>query len=169
MSFRRRAVLPFLALALGACASAGGVDVYTTYFSGELAPHRTVLDVSPERVAEVLPDAYELMGLPVEQSEDRPGLFLTPEMEIEGSLYEGERNSDYMDCGETAEGPRADGAAIRFALFTRLASHPDGGTAVETALGGFARDDATGEDVACHGTGKLESQIARVLRIRAPR
>lgn len=170
MTARRLLALPLLLTAGSvACASTGGgpAQMFAPYLEGSLAPHRSQVSASVERVSAVLPDAYELMGLPVAADETLGELtFVTPELEIDGPLYEGEMNSDYMDCGVGDDGVRADVYGVRFAVLTRLLPDPSGVTTVETILRGFAADPAG--EVACHGTGKLEGDIARVLRIRAP-
>lgn len=170
MTARRLLVFPLLLTASGlACASAAGgpARMFAPYLVGTVAPHRSQVAASVERVSAALPEAYELMGFPVQPDESLGELtFVTPELKIDGPLYEGEMNSDYLDCGVGDDGVRADVYGVRFAVLTRLVPDPSGGTTVETVLSGFAADPAG--EVACRGTGKLEGDIAHVLRIRAP-
>jgi hypothetical protein len=158
-----------IAVVVAACASAGGgpAELFAPYLEGTLEPHRTEVMASVERVSAVLPEAYELMGLPVSLDEDLgENTWVTPELQIDGPLYQGEQNSDYIDCGMSDEGPRADVYSVEFAVLTRLIPGPSA-TTVETVLSGVAADPAG--PVTCTGTGKLERDIARVLRLRAPR
>ena len=180
MVSRRRSVLPLLlTIQVAGCASAGSgapaggplelPERFTTVFRGDVEPHREVIPAPIERVAEQVPGAYELMGLPVALASNTEELmFITPALRISGTLYEGERNSDYINCGRGVNGPRADTYEVEFALYTTLKPDENGFTVVETALSGFAGDRTTRSgDVACAGTGRLERDIARVLRSRA--
>lgn len=153
---------------VAACASGGGpAQLFAPYFDGQVAPHRTEVPTSVDRVSALVPGAYELMGLPVSLDEELGEVtFVTPEMELAGALYQGEPNSDYIDCGMADQGPRADVFPVRFAVLTRVMPGPAGCSMVETVLCGFAKDPAG--EVACRGTGKLEGDISRVLLRRAP-
>jgi hypothetical protein len=128
--------------------------------------HRSELPVPPEELVEEVPEAYRFVGLPVDGPRgDGPWLFFTPNMSLEKPLYEGERNSDYIDCGSAIQGERADLYSLEFVLATRLRAAPGGGTIVESRLEGRARDRFTNErPVFCSGTGKLEAEIAELLR-----
>lgn len=177
MTSVRLPVIVLMAWTLTACASSGRSedplalpDEFTTYFRGDLAPHRTVLSAPLERVDREVAGAYEYMGLPVALASDPEArIYITPTLQLRGPLYEGERNSDYIDCGTGATGARADQYDLRFAAYTKLSpGEEDGRTVVETLLSGFASSgDIRGGDMPCRGTGKLEESIARILRARA--
>lgn len=179
---RYRAVLPMaLAAFLSACGASGtpgssmgrldSPELFSALSRADVPAHRSELAAPVDRVAAAVPGVYEYLGLPVDRVEDAlPVLFATPDLRIRGQLYEGERNSDYIDCGETGPGgERADLYEVEFVVLTRLLDDGQGGTVVETLLNGSARRPGVTDDsaVRCRGTGKLERQIATLLRARA--
>lgn len=132
----------------------------------EAPVHRTEVPHSRGQVAAQVREVYRYLGLEAPSAGDaEPFTYLTPAMRITGRLYEGERNSEYIDCGSALQGERADLFEVEFALATRLREEEDGGTLVETRLEGRAWDRYVNEaPVFCAGTGKLESQIGQLLR-----
>lgn len=119
------------------------------------------------QVWQLLPDAYRVIGFPGAPAAARDGeqLFATPHMEISGPMYPGERTSDYIDCGSSpTTGKRSDEYVVTFVIITRLEA-AEGGTRVQTLIDGHARDRTLGgNSVPCHGTGKMEGQIADLLK-----
>lgn len=182
---RRATMAAAIGLTL-ACAG-GGTGAPPT--AGSPAPRRTPLD-APERFSilfhangshssvvvaapmqqlwQLLPDAYRVIGFPGKPARGRGGeqLFVTPHMEISGPMYPGERTSDYIDCGVSpTTGGRSDDYVVTFVIVTRLEPAAEGGTRVETLIDGHARDRTLGgNSVPCHGTGKMEGQIADLLK-----
>lgn len=171
-----RVTAPVLALLLAACA--GGSTGVRSFESPlgvsrdipvenrrEMPLHSSRIRGAPEALAEEVPAIYRYLGLDAAAaSSGDPLTFFTPPMTISGLLYEGERNSDYIDCGSAMQGKRADLYEVRFALVTRLAADGEE-TLVQTRLEGLARDRYTNEaPVVCGGTGKLEGEIAELLR-----
>ena len=173
----RLALIPLLFL-LTACAS-GGLGPNTEHALGmperfentfRLEPqiHSTELAVPVERVAEAVPEVYRQLGLPVERSRRGAYTFTTPNLRIEGRLYETERNSEYFSCGTSMAGERADLYELEFALVVRLVPVEGGGTRAQSFLGARARDRYAGTDpVACRGTGRLEEDALTILRRQA--
>lgn len=175
---KRPILVPFLlfCLVVAACAGGSGSRSFENPLglrqdaSGELrttAPmHRTEVSAAPEELAEKVPEIYRYLGLEAATAgTSDPLTFFTASMRITGQLYEGEPNSAYIDCGSAIQGERADLFDVEFALATRLRPRPDGGTVVETRLEGLARDRYVNEaPVRCGGTGKLEGEIAELLR-----
>jgi len=174
----RRPLLTCLALALvgTACASGGGAPRSFENPLGlpqnisieqrrEAPVHRTEVSHAAQELASEVTGVYRYLGLEVEESPRDPYLFFTPSMRITGQLYEGERNSAYLNCGSALQGERADVYEVEFALVTRLRPLEAGGTVVETRMEGRARDRFVNEvPVYCTGTGKLEAEIAELLR-----
>jgi hypothetical protein len=121
-----------------------------------------------QQVRQLLPDAYRVIGFPGKPAAGPDGeqLFITPHMEISGPMYPGERTSDYIDCGASpTTGKRSDEYVVTFVIVTRLESTAEGGTRVQTLIDGHARDRTLGgNSVPCHGTGKMEGQIADLLK-----
>jgi len=131
----------------------------------EAPVHRVEVTHAAQELASEVPGVYRFLGLEVEESPQDPYLFYTSNMRITGQLYEGERNSEYLNCGSALQGERADVYEVEFALVTRLRPLEGGGSIVETRLEGRARDRFVNEaPVYCTGTGKLEEQIAELLR-----
>lgn len=168
-----------LVLVVSACAGAGGgpstdrsAGVLERFSGGqrvEGATHSVALGAPVAQVAEALPGVYRELGLPVQQVRDTPPItFTTSDLRIQGRLYEGERNSAYLDCGTSMSGPRADTYELQIAVATQLRAAEGGGTVAETFVDGRARDRYANTDpVPCHGTGRLEAQIAELLRQRS--
>ncbi len=131
----------------------------------EMPLHSSRMRGTPEALAAEVPAIYRYLGLEAAAASDAdPLTFYTPPMTISGQLYEGERNSAYIDCGSAMQGERADVYEVRFALVTRLRAAGEE-TLVQTRLEGLARDRFTNETpVVCGGTGKLEGEIATLLR-----
>lgn len=183
MTRTHAALIPLLTAVLVACGASGpsgsslgrldSPELFSAFSRADVSAHRSEVAAPVDRVAAVLPGVYDYLGLPVDRVEDaRPVLFATPDLRIRGQLYEGERNSDYIDCGETGPGgERADLYEVEFVVMTRLRDDGQGGTIVETLLNGAARRPGVTDDsaVRCRGTGKLELQIATLLRARAGR
>lgn len=144
-------------------------EEWTVYFRSDAAPSRTVIGAPIDRLGELVPGVYQHLGLGAARATNTGEyLFITPNLRIEGELYAGERNSDYIDCGRGIHGLRADLYRVEFAMFTRLRPGPDGGTTVETLMGGVARArEMNSGTIHCRGTGKLETMIADLLRVRS--
>lgn len=121
-----------------------------------------------EQVWRLLPEAYRVIGFPGRPAAATAGeqLFATPHMEISGPMYPGERTSDYIDCGVSpTTGMRSDEYLVTFVIVTRLEPAAQGGTRIMTLIDGHARDRTLGgNSVPCHGTGKMEGQIAELLK-----
>lgn len=167
-------IVPFLLAGCGG--STGGPKAardlelperYFVRFRADADPHRSTVPAPLAQVEEAIPFAYRQVGFPVGRAGGGDNLFITPTLRIKSQLYEGERTSKYIDCGSGPGGPRADLYQVEFVLLTRL--RPDGGerTIVETILDGRAKDRAVSAyPVACRGTGRLEGEIAELLRRR---
>jgi hypothetical protein len=121
-----------------------------------------------EQVWQLLPEAYRVIGFPGRPASAGGGeqLFATPHMEISGPMYPGERTSDYIDCGVSpTTGNRSDEYLVTFVIITRLEPAAQGGTRIMTLIDGHARDRTLGgNSVPCHGTGKMEGQIAELVK-----
>ena len=120
---------------------------------------------APEDVWKALPAVYEELGYPGSADSSEEYVFITPYMNIRGRLYDGERNSSYLDCGTSPAGmPAADIYGITFVIVTMIEPHPDGGTRVRVLVDGNARDKVlSNNSVPCRGKGLLESGIAHFL------
>ncbi|MGH7444748.1 MAG: hypothetical protein ACREKM_07730 [Longimicrobiales bacterium] len=128
---------------------------------------RERIDVPVDAVWDVLPAAYEAVGLPQPQLDRANGVAL-----LEGHLARRrvgeERMSRLIECGSGMTGPYADRYRILLTVTTEL--RPDGDathvfTRV-TAIGG--NTSGTGGDVQCVSRGRLEAMIAKALAAQVP-
>lgn len=79
----------------------------------------------------------------------------------------GKRLDEYLDCGNSIEGPRANIYEVRITSMTQLAERA-GGTHVETIVQATAKPRGTsGNPVTCRSRGVLEPLIAQRLSERA--
>jgi hypothetical protein len=75
--------------------------------------------------------------------------------------------SDYLDCGNSFTGPRADSYRINLRTKHTLEDMPDGGTNLTTTITASARNAAMSSDaIFCMSRGTLEKQIAAAVRAR---
>lgn len=167
---------------LGACAGSPGAtpsssgslhspDDFVTYFRADALPHRGVVRAPVDAVWKALPAVFEDLGYPGAPAQNsRERVFITPNLQITGRLYEGESNSKYVDCGSGNAGPRADTYEVQFVIITRVSASSDTETLVETIIDGSARDRmVSGGSFRCTGTGTLEKAVVDLLmrRVRA--
>jgi hypothetical protein len=141
-------------------------DRFSILIRSDAPVFRTVLPVPLDQAWEMLPAVYRELGYPgAPASNTRDHVYITPNMAIRGRLYPGEHNSNYLDCGTTVTGARADMYEVHFVMITRLRAGKDGETVVETVVDGRARDrSVSGTVVPCTGAGKLEKAVADLLR-----
>ena len=138
---------------------------FSVWVRRDAAPVRRVVAAPLETVWDVLPNAFRDLGYSGGRSaREGERIFLTPSLTIKGRLYEGELNSDYLDCGRTAAGQfAADVYEVRFAILARLVPERDS-TSVEIVIDGTARDRTQSSNaVFCTGTGKIETALLQGL------
>lgn len=144
-------------------------ESYSVWVRRDAVPVRRLLAAPVEQVWEVLPQAFRALGYSGGRSA-REGemIVLTPSLTIKGRLYEGELNSDYIECGRTAAGQfAADVYEVRFAVLARLQPEGDSSTSVEVVIDGTARDRTQSSNaVFCTGTGKIEAALLQILEER---
>jgi hypothetical protein len=141
-------------------------DRFTITYRADAPQTRTVVAAPVERVWDALPGVYREFGYPAAPASNTPDrVYITPALLVRGRLYQGERNSDYLDCGDDPNvGARADAHEVTFWIVTRVQPTEEGHTLVETMIDGRARDRQSSSTPAyCFGTGKLEKQIAALL------
>lgn len=141
-------------------------DEFRVTYRVQSSQFRDTIPISAERVWELLPDAYRVLGFPGAVVRDGDEIaFSTPHLQIQGSLYPGERTSDYIDCGQASiEGERADAWQVTFVLITRVLPVGDNASAIFTTVDGNAVSRSTRAGAACRGTGKLERDLVSALR-----
>jgi len=168
----RGALAVLLALPMLSCAGGGGrspiPDDWSVRYRADARGYRFAFDAPPDRIVEILPDVYGYLGFPgalATNSEDL--VFISPTATAEGPIYEGERNSSYLDCGTGTARPRADTDVLRFAVVTRIVPLESGGSEIEVIVDGQARAKQRANNrnsIPCRGTGRLEGQVAALLR-----
>lgn len=142
-------------------------DRFTIYFRDDAYAHATAVDAPVDEVWKVVPAVFRELGYPGAQASGAGYVFITPNLQIRGRLYPEEPNSKYIDCGTGITGARADSYVVWFAIVTRVRPGAEGGSIVETAIDGNARDRAHSSNaVRCSGTGVLERAIGEMIVIK---
>lgn len=163
-----------LAPVLVSCASGGGggsrngdFDSYSVSYRADARGYRYTFASTTDEVVNALPEAYRYLGFPGNLATNADELlFISPSATAEGRIYDEAPNSAYLDCG-TGIGAtkRADSHIVQFALITRIVPVETGGSEIEVIIDGRARERAHNMNaVPCEGTGKLEGELAAVLR-----
>jgi hypothetical protein len=141
---------------------------FTVQFRESAPMLRETLPAPLEQVWAAVPGAVAAVGLPAGAASNERHLFITPHLRITGRLYEGMRNSEFLDCGVSDHGEiRADTHLLVFSVITRVTPAPGGGSVVSIQLDGSAQPRTTSRGVLpCDGTGKLERAILEGIRSR---
>lgn len=139
---------------------------FTVRYRADVNPIHRVVALPVNRVWAALPRAFEALhypGAPSDQADER--VFLTPYLVLRGSLYEGELNSVYLDCGRNPLGASvADSWRITFAILVRLTPQGEGRTAVDVLIDGNANDPVLrANSQHCSGTGRLEEALLDLI------
>ena len=144
-------------------------DDFSVRYRVGLTGEAFAVDAPADRIVQVLPDVFETLGLPGAEASDLGELvFVTPPLRITGLLYEGRRNSEFLDCGRGISAARADEAdhALVFFVLTRIQATGPGSSAIESILDGHAENRYHRTDpIPCRGTGELERDIAEIVRV----
>jgi hypothetical protein len=162
-----------LAMLAGVGAEAQSVvprDTFTVRIRANAGAYEAVLPVPLERAWTAIPDAFHDLGYAGGRSLTRGErrTYMTPELTISGSLYPGERTSDYLDCGRTSAGTHAaDDYSLEFAVVMRAVAQSNAETMLEIVVDGRARDRGRSTNsVNCTGTGRLERMFAEAVARR---
>src|SRR5882672_1465116 len=105
-------------------ASSRNGETYAVRFRTGAPPAKRILPAPVPVVWAALPQAFVDMGYPGGPSA-RPDemVYLTRPLTIDGQLYNGERNSDYLDCGQTLLCSQQKTAyEIKFAIVARVSA-----------------------------------------------
>ena len=161
-------VTPFLASCGGGGGGSAPLDQYSIRYREDARGYRYTFESPAERVVEALPEVYRYLGFPGGLASNSDELLvISPTATAEGRIYQEEPNSLYMDCGTVIARPRADSHVLQFVIVTRVIPLETGGTEIEVIVDGRARERAHNMNaVPCRGTGKLEGEIAALLRSR---
>ena len=131
------------------------VEMYTQAAEGERS-----LGVPPATVFEVLPEAFELMEIPV--AAQNPQTFEIGNDGYRARRVEGKLLSTYLDCGSSlSSGIVANSYDITLQVIVRLRQDDDGGTVMTTRVDAIGEPRATsGNQVHCQSKGTLEERMA---------
>lgn len=166
----RSTLAVFVAPLVLSCAAGGGgsstLDGYSIRYRADARGYRYTFASPSDRIVEALPEVYRYLGFPGGlASSTNELLFISPTATTDGRIYNEEPNSLYMDCGTVLGGPRADSHILQFVIVTRIVPLESGGSEIEVIIDGLARQRSTNTNaVPCEGTGRLEDQVAALLR-----
>jgi hypothetical protein len=141
--------------------------LFTVWSRKDVSHFTAVLPSAVDSVWRIVPVAFQSLhfpGAPSVYPEER--VYLTPYLKVERHLYEGEANSEYLNCGFTQVGERvADVYRVTFAMIARLVAHSTGGTDIDIIIDGSAQNMVERQaPVRCTGTGKLEALVFQTLQ-----
>lgn len=121
---------------------------------------------APGDVWKAVPDAYAELGIEVGTVDPENRVIGNPKLVARGRLA-GQPLTRWVSCGVDAFGvPLSNAHRVELSVLSEVRSSPDGGTAVETRVGGVALRSASGANAVCTSTGKLERRIAQAIRER---
>ena len=153
----------------GRAATSQAGETFAVRFRADAPSARGVLPVPVQEVWATLPQAFADLGYPGGPSARADEqVYLTKPLTIQGQLYTGELNSDYLDCGHTTAGTlAADTYEITFAILARVSPHTPDTTLVEVLVDGTARARGLSTNrVFCSGTGRLEAELLQRIAKR---
>jgi hypothetical protein len=118
------------------------------------------------QVWRILPAAYDSLGLAVATEDPAAHLIANGDMKVRRQLG-GVPLSRYIDCGRTQIGASADSYQIVLTVKTQLRSDDAGATTVMTLVEAMGKPVTFAQDYSrCNSTGKLESQVADVIKAK---
>lgn len=141
--------------------------MFTVFFRADARHFRGVIQEPVDTVWRAIPAVFQSLRFPGAPSVyHQEYVYLTPPLKIEDKLYEGESNSQYLNCGYTPVGvPAADNYQVVFAILARLIPQGSGSTEVDIIVDGEASNLAErSPSVHCTGTGRLEETLFRRLQ-----
>lgn len=141
-------------------------ESYTADIRNRSQAVSTELGLPIERAWSALPQVYDELGL-THGGRFAPDSFTYGVRDERIERIAGKHMSEYLDCGYSIGGPRADLYDVRITAFTRL-TEMDGGTHVETLVQASARPrGVSGNPIACASRATLEPLIAGRLLTNA--
>lgn len=165
-----------LFLALLGCASSGQTTQTThrailTGSSGELRENPTeqapsvVIGAPPDAVMRALLGAYEGAGITVTLVDPAKRRLGNPGFNLRRALL-GTPLSEYLNCGESMTGLRANDDRVTMSLISVVRPTPRG-SEIETRIEASAREiqgGNTADQLLCQSTGKLETKIHQITK-----
>lgn len=179
----RRSALLALLLLLAACAppqpSGTNTPVQATIYSGDASvpmmlgdqPHPTVATIAaqPDVVWTTLKRVYLALGIPV-TAENLASHQIGNANFYKSREMAGSPMSDFMDCGSSQVGKRANDYRIYMSLLTTVEGDGKGGTRVETTFVPAAQNVAEGsaDRIPCGTSGRLEQLVIDNIKANLP-
>jgi len=116
-----------------------------------------------DSVLMALPAVYTTLGVPDHGIDPESGIY--GNRSFRARRIEGNRLSNYIDCGQGATAvPNADQFQVTMLVVTALAPGEDGGTIVTTTVDATGRPRAVaGNSVHCQSKGELEMRVAQLV------
>lgn len=158
------------------CASAGGASTqvrgektFRVRYRPEEAKITEHVDAPFSETWSVLGAAFQDLGYKGGPSASgAEHLYMTPTLHVTGRLYEGERNSLYLDCGNAPDGRNvAESYDLYFAVLVWVDEDKPSGSMVRVLVDGWGNDRAHATtDARCSGTGKLETAFVQAIQRR---
>lgn len=184
----RRFVIPVVALALAGCASSNantpstntaasplpqirgnseGLSAIDTRRGGTIETHSRVIEAPADSVFRHLPDVYESLKIPFETVISAQRTLGNARFTAARTLN-GERLSQYFDCGMNVTGHVADQARITMNIMTTVSPRGATSSDVSTRIEASARriGGANQDPVGCSTRGRLEIIISELAKRR---
>jgi hypothetical protein len=132
------------------------------------SPIETEIGVPAARAWQVLPDAYEQLGLPMNEIIGPQKQIGTGMVRLQGRVGRVSL-SRVIDCGYTSGIANADGYSVNMLVRTQVVPRDSTTSTLRTLVLASGRQAATGGGgvVSCPSSGELERRIATAVRERA--
>lgn len=182
------ALVVLATIALGACASGNagnnagtaplpqirgtneGIVGIDARRGGTVETHSRVIEVSADSVFMVLPDVYESLKIPFETvlTDQRT---LGNQRFVATRTLNGERLSEYFDCGMNPAGHIADQARVQMNILTTVTPLTPTSSQISTRIEANARqlNAANRDPLGCSTRGRLEIIISELAKRRVGR
>lgn len=134
----------------------------------DVATVRLAIPAAPARAYQALQVAYADLGIPVKMSD--PAKFTAGNLRFETSRRLGnEPLSTFFQCGSALGGtPLADIYRMRINVTATVFPAADGSELQTTATATARNPEGSSRDpVVCHSTGRLETHLANLVRLRS--
>jgi hypothetical protein len=145
--------------------SSGGGGVLRTTNEDLIA--RITVPAPPDRVWDAAVAAYGDAGVPVKTMDRKAGLLGNGEF-IAVRQINGKPLTTFIDCGtDPARGQLANSYRITMSVLSTVLHDPSGGTRLETRVIAEGKQrNVSSNSIHCASTGKLEEQIAQLVKQR---
>lgn len=146
-------------------AVSGGYEVRLDNSNG---PQTVTLATTPEKAWQPLLNAFQKLGIPVSTMDTGQRTAGNTSLQVRRQLG-GQPLSRYFECGTNLTGNIANNYRLEISVISRLDPDGQGGTRLQTRVTGLARspEGASSNPVNCGTTGRLESDLANLVKLGA--